>query len=184
MFGLFKKKPPVENEIPQLKKYLFAINLKLNRLIKGEKILMANIDQILASVQELGSLQDSVVTSVEDLKAQVEKAKAEAEALASVPAPEPVVVEQIPADVQAKMDNVFDTVEALKAKLVGVASAPVAEPVVEEQPAPVVEEPAAPDSGVGEVNTAEAPAEPATGEAEVTEESGVPEGLPAPERVY
>lgn len=81
---------------------LSTISAKLDQVLKNQEKQMADLDQILSDVQAGNSLIDGISALVDGLRAQL------ADALSGT---------KVPAQVQSKIDEVFDAVEAQKARL-------------------------------------------------------------------
>jgi hypothetical protein len=75
---------------------------RISRILRRVRKIMATIDQVLQDVTDESTLEDSIITLLTNIKAQLDAALAN---------------QNIPADVQAKIDSVFEGLEANKTKV-------------------------------------------------------------------
>jgi hypothetical protein len=68
---------------------------KLDQILKKEDKLMATVDDVLAGVQQESSVDDSLITLVQNIKSQLDSIQSG----------------QLPPDVQAKVDQLFSQVQ-------------------------------------------------------------------------
>ena len=81
---------------------------RLSHLTRKVRRIMATIDQVLQDVTDESTLEDSIITLLTNIKAQLDAALANT---------------TIPADVQAKIDSVFDGIEKNKTKVAAAITA-------------------------------------------------------------
>lgn len=105
---IFCRKCSVERKLDAIIGTLDRLNHKQIHILVRLEMLMATIDEVLAGVTELDTLEDSLIALVQNIKSQLD------ELLAN---------QGIPAEVQAKIDAVFAQVETNKAQVADAVSA-------------------------------------------------------------
>lgn len=92
----------LSGDIGRLELAVAGLTKRIRSLTRREKMTMASIDELVSAVHNESTVVDSVLALVVSLKASLDEALANA---------------GIPADVQAKIDGIFDEVTADSARI-------------------------------------------------------------------